>query len=73
MGPDLHILDTIIISVSSSICYTQTNLPKITSCPKQDQLHISPLNNTIITQKNSDEYFKSILTDYLSSCPVGIR
>ena len=42
MGPALHILDGIIICVASSICYTQTKLPKMTSYPKQDQLHISP-------------------------------
>ena len=40
MGTDLRIIDEIIICVASSICYTQTKLPKITSYNKQDQLHI---------------------------------
>ena len=42
MGPDLRMLDKIIICVASSICYTQAKLPKITSSPKQYQLRISP-------------------------------
>ena len=42
MGTALPILDEIIIFVTSSICFTQKNLPKITSTHKQDQLHISP-------------------------------
>ena len=43
MGLALHIPDEIIICVDYSICYTQKNLPKTTSYPKQEELHFSPL------------------------------
>ena len=42
MGTALRIIDEIILCVASSICYTQKNLPELTSSTKQDQLHISP-------------------------------
>ena len=42
MGPTLPILDENIICVASSICCTQTKLPKITSSAHNDELHITP-------------------------------
>ena len=42
MAPALHILNEMIIYVASSVYYTHKKLPKMTSSPKQDQMHIYP-------------------------------
>ena len=76
MGPALRILDEIIICVASSICYTQTKLPKNKNNLPNNTNCISLHNNDRITNNYlllSEEYFNSILIYHLFSCPVGDR